>query len=135
MATRGGTSNCNNVSSPALAGRYLHFGTMAGVYYVLDAATGKVVREIACGEPIFSAPAIGRDRVYFATLGTRVYAIGFDGSPCWTWDFLKEIVNFSGNRRRPGGRFGWTTSAAGRNSARWGWCPIVPATNMPLSSA
>jgi outer membrane protein assembly factor BamB len=28
--SRGGKTNCNNVSSPAIAGRYLHFGTMAG---------------------------------------------------------------------------------------------------------
>ena len=76
VATRGGARNCNNVSSPAVAGRYLHFGTMAGVYYVLDAASGKVVKEIACGEPIFSAPVVGKDRVYFATLGSQVYALG-----------------------------------------------------------
>ena len=98
VATRGGIVNCNNVSSPALAGGYLHFGTMAGVYYVLDAASGKVVREIACGEPIFSAPVVANNRVYFATLGTQVYALGFDGTACWVWDFLKEIVKFPGNR-------------------------------------
>ena len=44
VATRGGDGQCNNVSSPALAGGYLHFGTMAGGYYVLDAATGKLVQ-------------------------------------------------------------------------------------------
>jgi outer membrane protein assembly factor BamB len=31
--SEGGRANCNNVSSPAVAGRYLHFGTMAGSYY------------------------------------------------------------------------------------------------------
>ena len=82
VATRGGGRNCNNVSSPALAGRYLHFGTMAGVYYVLDAATGKIVRQIACGEPIFSTPVVGNDRVYFATLGSQVYALKPDGQVC-----------------------------------------------------
>ena len=44
VTTRGGPKNCNNVSSPALAGGYLHFGTMAGVYYVIEAASGKVAR-------------------------------------------------------------------------------------------
>ena len=92
------SGNCNNVSSPALAGRYLHFGTMAGVYYVLDAANGKIVREIACGEPIFSTPVVGNDRVYFATLGSRVYALTPDGEICWTWDFVKEQLGFA---RRP----------------------------------
>ncbi|NQT03123.1 MAG: PQQ-binding-like beta-propeller repeat protein, partial [Planctomycetes bacterium] len=40
--SQGGKVNCNNVSSPAIAGRYLHFGTMAGSYYVLDKASGDV---------------------------------------------------------------------------------------------
>jgi outer membrane protein assembly factor BamB len=96
--TRGGKANCNNVSSPALADGFLHFGTMAGYYYVLDAGSGKVVREIACGEPIFSAPVVAGGRVYFATLGSRVYAIRPDGTPCWTWDFVKEVLRYPGNR-------------------------------------
>lgn len=48
----GGNANCNNVSSPAVAGRYLHFGTMAGFYYVLDRANGGVVKQIPCDGPI-----------------------------------------------------------------------------------
>jgi len=93
-----GAGNCNNVSSPLLAGRYLHFGTTAGTYYVLDAADGKPVRKIECGEPIFSAPVAGDDRVYFATLGSVVHAITPNGTPCWRWDFVKEVLGFSGDR-------------------------------------
>ena len=96
--TPGGTRNCNNVSSPALAGDYLHVGTMAGFYYVLEAATGKVVREIACGEPIFTAPVVGNGRVYFATLGSRVYALEPDGRTAWTWDYVQEMLGFKGDR-------------------------------------
>ena len=96
--SRGGKANCSNVSSPALAGRYLHFGTMAGSYYVLDAATGTVVKEIACGEPIFSTPVVANERVYFATLGSRVYALRPDGNVCWVWDYVKERLAFAGNR-------------------------------------
>src|SRR5574340_1021114 len=33
----GGAANCNNVSSPAVVDGFVHFGTMAGTYYVLDA--------------------------------------------------------------------------------------------------
>ena len=51
-------SNCNNVSSPAIAGDYLHFGTMAGSYFVLDKDSGEVVKKISCGEPVFSAPVV-----------------------------------------------------------------------------
>ena len=98
FASRGGNANCGNVSSPAIAGRYLHFGTMAGSYYVLDRTSGAVVEEIRCGEPIFSTPVVGQDRVYFATLGARVHALEPDGTVCWTWDFLKNDRGFTGDR-------------------------------------
>jgi outer membrane protein assembly factor BamB len=94
----GGKGNCNNVSSPAIIRDYLHFGTMPGSYYVLEAASGKVVKEITCGEPIFSSPVVANRRVYFATLGSRVYALEPDGTVCWVWDFVKEKLGFSGDR-------------------------------------
>jgi len=98
FASRGGKGNCNNVSSPALVGRYLHFGTMAGSYYVLDAATGEEVRELRCGEPVFSSPVAANGRAYFETIGSRVYAVKPDGEVCWTWDFVKERLGFTGDR-------------------------------------
>jgi outer membrane protein assembly factor BamB len=96
--TRGGGANCNNVSSPAIAGGFLHLGTMAGSYYVLDAACGRVVREIACGEPIFASPAVDDGRVYFATLGSQVHALEPNGTVCWKWDYVKEVLAFAGDR-------------------------------------
>jgi outer membrane protein assembly factor BamB len=98
FATRGGPGNCNNVAAPAVIGKYVHVGTTAGYYYVLNRDTGAVVREIDCREPIFSSPAAGADRVYFATLGAQVYALKPDGERVWTWDFVKEVVKFDGNR-------------------------------------
>jgi len=109
-----GKGNVNNVASPALAGGYLHFGTMAGTYYVLDAATGAVVREIPCGEPILSAPVVANGRVYFATLGSRLHALEPDGRVAWTWDYVTERLGFSGDRwsgeawcKHKGGRVTW----------------------------
>ncbi len=96
--SKGGKQNVNNVSSPAIVGKYLHFGTTAGIYYVLDRATGAVVKEIDVHEQIFSTPVIGKDRVYFATLGAQVFAITNDGEMKWKWDFVKEVVGFEGNR-------------------------------------
>lgn len=96
--TRRSPANCNNISSPAIVDKYLHFGTSGGTYYVLDAASGNVVREIECGEPIFSVPVVGNDRVYFATLSSRVYALQPDGTVCWTWDYVRERLNFTGDR-------------------------------------
>ena len=97
-ATKGGAGNCNNVAAPAVVGEYLHVGTTAGYYYVLNRSDGSVVTVIDCEEPIFSAPAAGNGRAYFATLGARIYAVEPDGKVAWTWDFVKEVVGFKGNR-------------------------------------
>ncbi len=106
--------NSNNVSSPAITGRYLHFGTMAGYYFVLDKNSGQVVKKISCGEPVFSSPVVANGRVYFATLGSKVYAVEPDGNVCWIWDFVKETLGFDGDRwsgeawcKYEGGRVTW----------------------------
>ena len=133
--TAGGKANCNNVSSPALIEGYLHFGTMAGSYYVLEAASGKVVKKIACGEPIFSAPVAANGRVYFATLGSQVYAVEPDGTICWKWDFVKEKLGFTGNRwsgadwlKHKGERVTWEDQfCCTRNLAVYGNMLVVPA--------
>lgn len=96
--TEGGPGNCNNVAAPAITGRFVHVGTMAGHYYVLDLESGDVVKRIDCGEPLFAAPVVGNDRVYFTTLGARTYALTRDGELVWTWDFVKEVIGFDGDR-------------------------------------
>ena len=98
FATEGGPGNCNNVAAPAVVGNYLHVGTAAGYYYVLDRETGSLVKRIDLQEPVFSAPAVGKERVYVATLGARVFALEPTGELVWTWDFVKEVVGFDGNR-------------------------------------
>jgi len=98
FATKGGPGNCNNVAAPALIGNYLHVATTAGYYYVLNCDNGSIVKVIDCEEPIFSAPALGNNRVYFATLGAQVYAVSPAGDVIWTWDFVKEIIGFEGDR-------------------------------------
>lgn len=106
LATEGGDEHPGNVSSPAVVGGYVHFGTIAGTYYVVDAKGGSVVRRIPCGEPIFSAPAVapgdpdgGREAtVYFATLGSRVHAVSPAGEIRWTWDYVKEVIGWEGDR-------------------------------------
>ena len=135
FASRGGLNNCNNVSSPAIVDGRLHFGTTAGSYYVLDARDGTLIKEIACGEPIFSAAVVGSEGVYFATLGSKVHALDPDGSVRWTWDFVKEVLDFPGNRwdggqwlRHKQGRVTWRDSfCCSMNVAAHGKMVVVPA--------
>ena len=132
--SRGAAANCNNVSSPLVIGGYLHFGTTAGSYCVLDASDGSLVTEIRCGDPIFSSPVAGSRRAYFATLGSRVYCVEPDGTICWTWDFVREVLNFEGDRwsgddwRDHRGRAGWQSQfCCSRNPALHGNILVVPA--------
>mgnify|MGYP001987781287 CR=1 FL=1 len=96
--TEGGAGNCNNVAAPAVVGKFLHVGTTAGFYYVLEQRTGKVINRLDLGEPVLSAPVVGNGRVYCATLGARVFALSPKGEVAWEWDFVKEVVGFKGNR-------------------------------------
>jgi outer membrane protein assembly factor BamB len=134
--TDGGRANCNNISSPAIAGGYLHFGTMAGAYYVLDAANGTLVEKIQCGEPIFSAAVATNNRVYFATLGSQVYALEPEGTICWVWDYVRERLGFEGNRwsgadwlkHKKGKRVNWRDQfCCSRNIAAYENIIVVPA--------
>jgi len=135
FASRGGPGNCNNVSSPAIAGDYIHFGTTAGSYYVLNRIDGSLVKEIVCGEPVFSAPVVSQGRVYFATLGSQVYALQPNGDVCWTWDFVKEVMRFSGDRwsgedwlKHKAGRVTWEDRfCCSRDIAAYGKMVVVPA--------
>ena len=130
--TPGGKANCNNISSPLVVGDYLHFGTMTGAYYILDAAKGTLVKEIRCGDPIFSTPVANAQRVYFATLGSRIYCLEPDGTICWTWDFAKEVLGFEGDRwsddwRDHRGRATWPSQfCCSRNLALDGKMLVVP---------
>lgn len=135
VSTKGGLENCNNVSSPVVTGGYLHFGTMAGFYYVLDRDTGKVIKEIDCRDPIFSAPVVGEDRVYFVTLGSQVYALEPNGELAWKWDFVKEVIGFTGDRwngqqwhEHKQGRVTWKDHfCCSRNLSLYGKTIVIPA--------
>jgi outer membrane protein assembly factor BamB len=130
-----GEGNVNNVCSPAVAEGYVHFGTMAGTYYVLDAASGRLAKEIPCGEPVFSTPVVAAGRVYFATLGSKVYALKPNGDVCWTWDYVKERLGFTGDRwsaeawcKHRGGRTTWRDQfCCSRDIAAFDKTLVIPA--------
>ncbi len=135
FTSAGGKYNCNNYSSPVVARGYVHFGTMTGDYYVLDAATGAVVKRISCGEPIFSCPVVNGDTVYFVTLGSRVYAVTPRGEIKWKWDYVREVLKFEGDRwsgqawlRHKKSRVTWREQfLCSRNMAAHGRTLVIPA--------
>lgn len=135
FASPGGVTNCNCVSSPAICGPYLHFGTAAGNHIVLARDTGRLVREIPCGEPIFASPVASNGRVYVATLGAKIYALEPDGSVAWTWDFVREVIGFDGDRwdgqawlAHKGIRVNWRDHfCCSRDPAAHGDTLVVPA--------
>ncbi len=132
--SKGGKANCNNVSSPAISGEYLHFGTTAGTYYILKLADGSVVTEIELGEPIFSSPVAANGRVYFASLGAKIHALEPDGTLIWKWDYVAEEMDFKGDRwngadwaKHKEGRVTWRdTFTCSRNIAVYKKNVIVP---------
>ena len=96
------------------------YGTMAGRYYVLDAASGKVVRKIDCGEPIFSTPGGPRGPgVLRHARFSQVYAITPEGKTCWTWDFVQRVLKFPGDRWSGGD---WLRHKQGRVTWRDQFC-------------
>lgn len=137
--TGGGGANCNNISSPLIVGDYLHFGTTAGSYYILNAVSGALVKQIRCGDPIFSTPVAGEKRVYFATLGSRIYCLEPDGTLCWTWDFVKEVLDFDADRwsgedwLNHRGRAIWKSQfCCSRNIALYEKLLVVPAGGLVI---
>ncbi len=128
-------ASCNNLSSPAVVGAYLHFGATAGSYYVLDRSDGRIVREIRCRGPIFTAPTVANGRAYFATVGAEVYAVEPDGTVAWTWDFVREVIGFTGDRWRgqdwldfKHGRVTWKDHfCCSRDLAAYGKTLVIPA--------
>ena len=67
--------------------------------FVLDARDGHVVREIECGEPVFSCPVVGRGRCLLRDLGIAcIRAVTPEGEIRWTWDYVREVLKFPGDR-------------------------------------
>ena len=96
---------------------------------------GSVVRKIDCGEPVFSCPVVGSDAVYFATLGSQVYALSPQGDMRWTWDYVREVLQFQGDRwsgqdwlKHKGQRVTWREQfLCSRNIALHGKTLVIPA--------
>ena len=76
----------NNKSSPALDATRVYVGSTSGYFYVLEAASGKVLKKNPVDGAIDAAPALTEDGVYVATLNGQLYKFDLNGTPVWHFD-------------------------------------------------
>ncbi|MEX0704824.1 MAG: PQQ-binding-like beta-propeller repeat protein [Planctomycetales bacterium] len=78
----------SNTSSPCVAAGRVYYGTTAGNFHILNAGDGKLVRTIAVGSPIVSAPTFANGSIYFQALDAvlRCLDLDLDGDERWNWD-------------------------------------------------
>ncbi len=126
--------NVNNISTPAYLNGVLHVGTQSGWYLALKGSNGEVVHQLNLGEPIFSAIVVQGEKVYLSTLGSQVYSFTPQGKIRWKWDFVKERLDFHGNRwsgedwAKRGRRATWRDQfLCSRNIAVHGKTIVLPA--------
>ena len=88
---RGGPANCNNVSSPRWPAATCTSARWPACTTCSTPLPGRLSARSTAASRSSARPWSPASRVYFATLGTRVYALGPDGTICWIWDFRRGI--------------------------------------------
>jgi outer membrane protein assembly factor BamB len=82
----------SNTASPCVAGGRVFYGTTAGSFHVLDAASGKTIRTMAIGSPVTGSATQANGSVYFQTLAAAVHSLDLEGRERWRWDHYKRYV-------------------------------------------
>src|SRR5262249_318099 len=68
-APDGDRARGSNTSSVCVVKGKLYYGTTAGRFHILDAASGKVHKSIEVGWPLTGSPTYANDSIYFQHLG------------------------------------------------------------------
>jgi len=100
-----------NRSTPAYHDGVLFVGSNSGMFYALDAGTGRPRWSFAAHEPVASSPAVSGGRVYFAAARTLYALDERNGRPVWRhafgpdlphpghqWDFFQSSPTVVGSR-------------------------------------
>ncbi|MBI3856783.1 MAG: PQQ-binding-like beta-propeller repeat protein [Planctomycetes bacterium] len=82
----------SNTSSPCVAQGRVCFGTTAGSFHLLDAATGKVVKSLPLASPVTGSATFANGALYFQTLAAVVHSLDLEGRERWRWDHYKRYV-------------------------------------------
>lgn len=86
VAPDGARAMGSNTSSPCVVDGRVCFGTTAGNFHILDAKDGSVVKTLAIGAPIVSAPTVANRAVYFQAIDAVLRCHDLDGNERWRWD-------------------------------------------------
>jgi len=81
-----------NESSPAIGGGKVYVGSTSGVFYVLNSATGAILKQYAAGAAILAAPLLLSSGVYFGGADGKFHALDLDGNLKWTYTAKNYIV-------------------------------------------
>ncbi len=76
----------NNTSSPAVHGGKVYVGSTSGRFCVLDADSGKLIREIPAPGGVIAAPAVANGAVYFSTFNGALIKIDAGGDVVWRYE-------------------------------------------------
>jgi outer membrane protein assembly factor BamB len=101
-APDGDRARGSNTSSPCVMKGRVYYGTTAGRFHILDAASGKVHKSIDVGWPITGSPTCANDSIYFQDLGAIVHCLDADGNERWRYDHYKTYQDPKTNKRASG---------------------------------
>ena len=82
----------SNTSSPCVVQGRVYYGTTAGSFHILDAASGKVLKTLAIGAPVTGSPTFANGAIYFQTLAAVVHSVDLDGRERWRWDHYQRFT-------------------------------------------
>ncbi len=91
-----------NTSSVCVSGGRVYFGTTAGRFHVLDAASGEVLKRVGVGSPIMGSAVWANDSIYFQSLDAVVHCLDADGNERWRWDHYRSYEDPKTNPRAAG---------------------------------
>lgn len=79
-------------STPAVSDGVIYFGGGDGVFYALNAETGKEIWKFKTGGPIYSSPAVTTSTVYFSSRDNNIYALQKkSGKVLWKFKMGNDI--------------------------------------------
>jgi len=82
---RANLGGVNNESTPSVGNGKIYVGSTAGDFYVLDAATGEILKIYPANAAILASPLLFKNSVYFGSTDGMFHALDLDGNPKWTF--------------------------------------------------